>query len=146
MVNVKWKHHLWWRYNWRGSPWPTIWLYMLCRRVLHLYKKNICLMYNYRVYKNLFWIFHIQMEYPSAKHVQGVPKKHGNSVTNSISSFLWISIVTSNFKSQNIIMSARVYFMKKVKDYKDVSIMSPQDEQWIRTSLLCLYIVIFLFY
>ncbi len=30
-------------------------------------------------------------------------------------------------------MSARVYFMK------DVSIMSPQDEQWIRTSLLCLY-------
>ena len=31
--------------------------------------KNICLMYNYRVYNNLFWIFHIQMEYPSAKHV-----------------------------------------------------------------------------
>ena len=25
-------------------------------------------------------------------------------------------------------MSARVYFMKKVKDCKDVSIMSPQDE------------------
>jgi len=27
-------------------------------------------------------------------------------------------------------MSARVYFMKRVKDCKDVSIMSPQDEQW----------------
>ena len=26
-------------------------------------------------------------------------------------------------------MSARVYFMKRVKDCKDVSIMSPQDEQ-----------------
>ena len=25
-------------------------------------------------------------------------------------------------------MSARVYFMKRVKDCKDVSIMSPQDE------------------
>ena len=29
----------------------------------------------------------------------------------------------------NISMSARVYFMKSVKDCKDVSIMSPQDEQ-----------------
>ena len=69
----------------------------------------------------------------------GCPKKHGNSVTNSISSFLWISIVIPNFKSLNIIMSAKVYFMKKVKDCKDVSIMSPQDEQWRRTSLLFVY-------
>ena len=30
--------------------------------VLHLNKKNICLMYNYRVHNNLFWIFLIQME------------------------------------------------------------------------------------
>ena len=29
-------------------------------------------------------------------------------------------------------MSARIYFMKRVKDCKDVSIMSPQDEQWRR--------------
>ena len=72
-----------------------------------------------------------------------VSQKHGNSVTNSISSLLWISIVIPNFKSHNIIMSARVY-MKRVKDCKDVSIMSPQDEQWVRTSLLCLYTVIFL--
>ena len=36
-------------------------------------------------------------------------------------------------------MSARVYFIKRVKDCKDVSIMSPQDEQCRRTSLLCLY-------
>ena len=75
----------------------------------------------------------------------GCPKKHGNSVTNSISSLLWISIVIPNFKSHNIIMSAWVYFMKRVKDCKDVSIMSPQ-EQWRRTSLLCLYTAIFLFY
>ena len=39
------------------------------------------------------------------------------------------SIVIPYFKSQNIIMSARVYFMKRVKDCEDVSIMSPQDEQ-----------------
>ena len=43
----------------------------------------------------------------------GCPKKHGNSVTNSISSFLWISIVIPNFKSHNIIMSATVYFMQR---------------------------------
>ena len=54
---------------------------------------------------------------------------------NSISSLLWISIVIPNFKSH---MSARVYFMKRVKDYKDMSIMSPQVEQWRRTSLLCI--------
>jgi len=76
----------------------------------------------------------------------GCPKKHGNSVTNWISSLLWISIVIPDFTSHNIIMSARVYFMKKVKDCKDVSIMSPQDEQGRRTSLLCLYTAIFLFY
>ena len=79
-------------------------------------------------------------------YLQGVPKKHGNSVTNSISSLFWISIAIPNFKSHNIIMSARVYFMKRVKNCKDVSIMSPQDEQWRRTSLLCLYTAIFLFY
>ena len=46
---------------------------------------------------------------------------------NWISSLLLISIVMPNFK--NIILSARVYFMNRVKDCKDVSIMSPQDEQ-----------------
>ena len=40
-------------------------------------------------------------------------------------------------------MSARIYFLKRVKDCKDVSIMSPQDEQ---CSLLCVYTAIFLFY
>ena len=69
----------------------------------------------------------------------GCPKKHGNSVTNSISSLLWISIVIPNFKSHSIIMSARVYLMKTVKDCKDVSIMSPQNEHWRRTSLLLFY-------
>ena len=60
----------------------------------------------------------------------GCPNKHGNTVTNSISSLLWISIVIPNFKSHSISMSARVYFMKKVKDCKDVSIMSPQAARW----------------
>ena len=41
---------------------PTIWLYMLCRRY-SIWIRNICLMYKYRVYNNLFWIFLIQMEY-----------------------------------------------------------------------------------
>ena len=35
--------------------------------------------------------------------------------------------------------------MKRVKDCKDVSIMSPQDEQERLTSLLCLCTAIFLF-
>ena len=46
--------------------------------------------------------------YTTCSVLQGVPKKHGNSVTNSISSLLLISIVIPNFKSHNIIMSARV--------------------------------------
>ena len=66
----------------------------------------------------------------------GYPKKHGNSVTNLISSLLWISIVMPNFKSHNIIMPDRVYSMKRVKDCKDVSIMSPQDEQWSEVCIL----------
>ena len=64
--------------------------------------------------------------------VTGCPNKHGNSVTNSLSSLLWISIVIPNFKSHNIIMSARVYFMKTVNGCKDVSIMYPQDEQCMK--------------
>ena len=36
-------------------------------------------------------------------------------------------------------MSARVYFMNTVNGCKDVSTMSPQDEQRRRASLLCLY-------
>ena len=58
----------------------------------------------------------------------GCPNKYRNSVTNSISSLLYISIVIPDFKSHNSIMFAKVYFMKNVKDCKDVSIMSPQDE------------------
>ena len=73
----------------------------------------------------------------------GCPKKHGNSVTNSISSLLWFSIVIPNSKSHNIIMSARVYLMKRVKDCKDVFIMSPQDEH-VKTDNFTLYTVIFL--
>ena len=43
-------------------------------------------------------------------------------------------------------MSARVYFMKTVNGCKELPTMSPLDEQYRRTSLLCLYTVIFLFY
>ena len=43
-------------------------------------------------------------------------------------------------------MSARVYLMKTVNGCKDISIISPQDEQWRRISLPCLYTVIFLPY
>ena len=39
-------------------------------------------------------------------------------------------------------MSARVYFMKTVNGRKDVIIMSLQDEQWRRTSLLCHFLVL----
>ena len=35
---------------------PIIWLYMVCRRYF-IWRRNIRLMYNYRVYNNLFWIF-----------------------------------------------------------------------------------------
>ena len=49
-------------------------------------------------------------------------------MTNSISSLLCISIVIPDFKSHNIIMSARVYFMKTVNGCKDVSIMSLQEQ------------------
>jgi len=64
------------------------------------------------------------MSYPYCTLCTGCPNKHGNSVTNSISSLLCISIVIPNFKSHNIIMSARVYFMKTVNGC--VSIMSPK--------------------
>ena len=74
----------------------------------------------------------------------GCPNRHGNSVTNLISSLLWTCIVMPNFKNyDNIIIFARVYFEKTVNDWKDVSIMSPQDKQWRQTSLLCLYTVTF---
>ena len=37
----------------------------------------------------------------------GCPKKIGNTLMNSISSLLWICSVIPNFKSHNIIMSAK---------------------------------------
>ena len=41
-------------------------------------------------------------------------------------------------------MSARVYFMKRVKDCKNVSIMSPQEDGQVYIVRLCT--AIFLFY
>ena len=48
-------------------------------------------------------------------------------------------IVIPNFKSHNIIMSARIYFMKTVNGFKDVSIMSSQDVLY--TAIFMLYLV-----
>ena len=99
-----------------------------------LKRSDKCLIDLFSTLKGLF-----NNKYLLQKNIDtGCPKKHGNSVTNWISFLLWISIVMPNFKRHNIIMSARVYFKERVKDCKDVSIMFPQDEQWIRTSLLCI--------
>ena len=78
----------------------------------------------YTLGKSSFFLFWGVFKWNNVE-TTGCPKKHGNSVTNLISSWLWISIVIPNFKSHNVIMSA----MNRVKDCKDVSIMSPQDEQ-----------------
>ena len=51
-------------------------------------------------------------------------------MTNSISSLLWISIVIPNFRSHNIIISARVYCMKRVKDCKDESGVYYVSTRW----------------
>ena len=57
-------------YFWVKRKKYELWLYMLCRWYF-IWIQNICLMFNYRVYNNLFWIlFLIQMEYPSAKHAK----------------------------------------------------------------------------
>ena len=65
---------------------------------------------------------------------------------NSISCLLRFSIVIPDFKSHNIFMSATVYSMVTINGCKELSIKSPQDEQWRRISLHCLYTAIFLFY
>ena len=39
-------------------------------------------------------------------------------------------------------MSARAYFMKRVKNCKDVSIISPQAEQWRWPSLFCNFLIL----
>ena len=64
--------------------------------------------------------------------IQGVPKHMGIQWRIRYRLCYESSIVLPNFKSHDISMSARVYFMKRVKDCQDVSIMSPQDEQWRR--------------
>ena len=53
--------------------------------------------------------------------VQGVPKNMGIQWRIRYRLCYELAIVIPNFKSHNIIMSARVYFMKRVKDCKDVS-------------------------
>ena len=45
----------------------------------------------------------------------GCPNKHGNAVTNSISSLLWINLVIPDFKRHTI-----SFFMKTVNGCKDV--------------------------
>ena len=69
----------------------------------------------------------------------GCPNKHWNLVTNSRYSLLWIRIVIPKAIILLCLLYIEFFFMKTVNGCKDVSIMSPQDEQWRRTSLLCLY-------
>jgi len=78
----------------------------------------------------------------------GCPKKTWEFSDELDIVFVMNYIVIPDFTSHNSIMSARVYFIKKVKVCKDVSIniMSPQDEHCRLTSLLCLCTSIFLFY
>ena len=49
-------------------------------------------------------------------------------MTNSKSSLQRNNIVIPDFKSHNLIMSARVYFMKTVKGCDDVFLISLQGE------------------
>ena len=78
---------------------------------------NCCCWTNNILTKPAAWI---AREKPSfSSYCKRCFKKHGNSVTNSISSLLWINIVIPDFKSLNIIMSARVYFIKSSKDCED---------------------------
>ena len=69
-----------------------------------------------------------------------VSQKHGNSVTNSISSLLWVSIVIPNFKSLHIIMFARVYFLKRVKDCKNVSVCNVSERWTVNTDNFTLFV------
>jgi len=52
-----------------------------------------------------------------------------------------VFVMNWHCKSHNIIMSAWVYFMKRVKDCKDVVIMSRQDEHWtVKTDKFTLFV------
>jgi len=133
----------------------TICLFMFWLHTVVLSKTRKLQFILRRHYRHICTVFNPSNKINSSRHnnimtfeirYYRVSQKHGNSVTNSISSLLCISIVIPIFKSHNIFIFARVYFMKRVKDCKDVFIMSPQDEQWRRTSLFCLYTAIFFFY
>ena len=97
-------------------------LFMIMRKIKKLYslyscsrdKEEIVIMLHFSIKNDdifligaqsrcnriLLWIVHATL-------YTGCPKKHGNSVTNLISSLLWISIVIPIFLSHNIIMFAR---------------------------------------
>ena len=47
-------------------------------------------------------------------YTTGCPKKHGNSVTNWISSLLWITIVIPNFKSHNITLVGNTILNQRI--------------------------------
>ena len=58
-----------------------------------------------------------------SKTIQGVPKNMG--IQLQIQYRLWyeLALLIPDFKSHNIIMSARVYYIKTVNDCKDVILM-----------------------
>ena len=71
------------------------------------------------VYDYLILLFTINLK--SAPHLQRI------SLYYRVSQKTWE--FSDEFDIVFNIMSARVYFMKRVKDCKDVSIMSPKNEQ-----------------
>ena len=72
-------------------------------KFLNFFLQNICEI-NCLI-KTKSWYFY----FPSLNWLQGVLIKMENSVTNSISSLLWISIVIPNFKSRLPLSEFSVY-------------------------------------
>ena len=122
--------------------WSMFFYFKLSKSILKWKINNISVIFA-QINKN--WSLHaIQISFYFITIHTGCPKKHGNSVTNSISSLLWISIIIPNFKSHSIIMSVlcRVYFMKRARDCKDIV-----SARWtVKTDKITLSTAIFLFY
>ena len=83
---------------------PTILLlYMLCRR-------HFCLMYNYRVHNNRFWIFLIQMEY----RLQSMYNHMVGQSASVVSPFYFILLDFGTSPLGEILYTPRKYLQKYV--------------------------------
>ena len=112
-----------------------------CRKMFRIVATDsgfCCAFNNHQQLQDSFIFNHIYI------YIQGVPKNmgiHWRIRYRHCYELAWQYLISKAIK---IVMSARVYCMKSVKDCKNVSIMS--DEQWRWTSLLWLHTAIFLFY